>query len=48
MRDQLRYIARSNAGLERFFDPDTSPYVVKDPYLSGDLPRLVERGWTRR
>lgn len=42
--DQMRYFARSNAGLERAFDPDTSPYVVKNPYLSDDLPRLLEEG----
>ena len=42
--DQLGFSQRSNAGLEGRFDPEHSPYVVKNPYFSEDLPTLIAGG----
>jgi phage replication-related protein YjqB (UPF0714/DUF867 family) len=42
--EHLRYSLRSRAGLEGWFDPDHSPYVVKSPHFSENLSRLFEEG----
>ncbi len=42
--EQLRYSDRSRAGLEGWFDPERSPYVVKSPYFSDNLERLLGEG----
>ena len=43
--ENLTYSGAVRAGLERTFDPEHSPYVVKHPYLSDDLAGLIDNGF---
>jgi hypothetical protein len=42
---ELRYFDSARAGLEGWLLADDAPYVVKDPYLSEDLSRMIADGF---